>query len=149
MKRTLILTSMFSYDLYDTYRKALELVDENTVVLSPVVLFKADPEVERTNFFLKLIAATKHMEELMLLANDIKSKNHVIIIGPTLKDIEFDEIISLKGNVIDVQKSYLKELVKYINIEEYYDSSAAKKDFTNLEDLFAYLKGEINHVIQQ
>lgn len=141
MKKYLVLASMFSNDLKETYFKLVKLNEESGhkfVILSPISMVQ-----EEKDNFIQIIATAINMRNLIDEAAK-ESDKPIIYLGPAIKDIEFNEIFTIQKAVTMSQERMVLALVKDSEAEEilmkFYLSEDSSANFKTVEEVFKHIK---------
>lgn len=139
MKKYLILGSMFSNDLKETY---FELVRLNEEALNPfVILSPASMIGEEKDKYIQIIATAINMRNLI---DELEYDRPVIYLGPAVKEIQFDKIFTIQKAVVMAQEKMILALVEGSDAEEFlmkfYLSSDTDDNFKTVEEVFKYIK---------
>lgn len=141
MKRTLILTSLFSGDLTEYTNETVKLIQGKgkVSVFSPVFLSLGE---KRKEFFMNLLAVSKALGEDTLPF--VGSEDHQIILGRLRKDVHVDNIVVVNEVLVSTQESYYDNHIghKLKDMPEFYKSEDAEKQVNTIEEAIEYILGE-------
>ena len=140
MKKYLILGSMFSNDLKETY---FELANLNEKEGSPFAILSPISMVgDEGDKYIQIIASAINMRSLVDDAAEYGKP--IIYLGPALKDIKFDKVFTIKKATVMAQEKMILALTSGTEVNDilmkFIMSSESEADYKTVEEVFTHIK---------
>ena len=140
MKKYLILGSMFSNDLKETYFELANLNEKEGnpfAILSPISMVGDEGDK-----YIQIIASAINMRSLVDDAAEYGKP--IIYLGPALKDIKFDKVFTIKKATVMAQEKMILALTSGTEVNDilmkFIMSSESEADYKTVEEVFTHIK---------